>query len=192
MGWWLNHNWLGSLLFPWSLTVVSFPGCDVLSSESYTWSRVILPTSQFMVLFPFCVSKWFCSHFCVSSLPQWRWHFINKSTKLNVHDIMELLEFILTTTYFSFRNNIYRQKFGAAMGSPVSGIIANNMFMERLEKEAIASAPMDCRLKLWWRYVNDELEVIKGGTSQKLTDHLNTVDNGKETTPQTSREKQWS
>ena len=93
----------------------------------------------------------------------------------SVDDIMELLGFILTTTYFSFRNNIYRQKFGAVMGSPVSAIIAN-MFMEWLEKEAIASAPMDCRPKLWRRYVDDVLEVIKSGTTQKLTYHLNTVD----------------
>ena len=49
---WIDHNWLGSLLSPRSLTLVSFPGCDVLSSESYTWSRVILPTSRFMVLLP--------------------------------------------------------------------------------------------------------------------------------------------
>ena len=52
MGRWLDYNWLESLLFPRSLTVVSFPGCDVLSSESYTWFRVILPTSRFMVLLP--------------------------------------------------------------------------------------------------------------------------------------------
>ena len=100
---------------------------------------------------------------------------LSTRTKLSVDDIMELLEFILTTTYFSFRNNSYRQKFGAAMGSPVSAIIAN-MFMEWLEKEAIASAPMDCRPKIWRRYVDDVLEVIKSGTTQKLTDHLNTVD----------------
>ena len=100
---------------------------------------------------------------------------LSTRTKLSVDDIMELLEFILTTTYFSFRNNIYRQKFGAAMGSPVSAIIAN-MFMEWLEKEAIASAPVDCRRKIWRRYVDDVLEVIKSGTTQKLTDHLNTMD----------------
>ena len=34
-------------------------------------------------------------------------------------DIMELLEFVLNTTYFSFRGQIYQQKFGTAMGSPV-------------------------------------------------------------------------
>ena len=88
---------------------------------------------------------------------------------------MELLEFVLTTTYFSFRGSIYKQKFGAAMGSPCSAIIAN-IFMEWLETEAIATAPMDCKPKLRRRYVDDVLEVIKKGTTQQLTDHLNTVD----------------
>ena len=35
-----------------------------------------------------------------------------------------------------------RQIFGAALGSPVSAIVAN-LFMEWLEKEAIATAPLD-------------------------------------------------
>ena len=41
-------------------------------------------------------------------------------TKLLVEDVMELLEFILTMTYFVFRDQIYCQEFGTAMGSPVS------------------------------------------------------------------------
>ncbi|XP_072041861.1 uncharacterized protein [Amphiura filiformis] len=96
-------------------------------------------------------------------------------TRLNATDIMELLEFILTTTYFSFRGNIYRQKFGAAMGSPVSAIVAN-LYMEWLEQQAIATAPLDCAPKYWRRYVDDVLEVIRKDTTEKLTDHLNKVD----------------
>ncbi len=42
---------------------------------------------------------------------------LKQRTLLAVDDIIELLEFVLTTTYFSFRGNIYKQKFGAAMGS---------------------------------------------------------------------------
>ena len=34
---------------------------------------------------------------------------------LEKFDILELLEFVLTTTYFAFRGEIYRQKFGTAM-----------------------------------------------------------------------------
>ncbi|XP_072044089.1 uncharacterized protein [Amphiura filiformis] len=87
---------------------------------------------------------------------------LKNRTNLNVDDIMELLEFVLTTTYFSSRGTIYKQKFGAAMGSPCSAIIAN-IFMEWLEQEAIATAPMECKPKMWKRYVDDILEIIKKG-----------------------------
>jgi len=49
-------------------------------------------------------------------------------TLLEIDDIMQLLEFILSTTYFCFSGQIYKQKFGTAMGSPVSPLVAN-MFM---------------------------------------------------------------
>ena len=66
---------------------------------------------------------------------------LKEQTNLHPTDIIKLLEFILTTTYFKFRGNIYQQKFGAAMGSPVSAIVAN-LFMEFLEQSAIATAPL--------------------------------------------------
>ena len=65
---------------------------------------------------------------------------LKQRTLLSVDDIMELLRFTLTTTYFSFRGKIYQQLFGAAMGSPVSPITCN-LYMEFLEQEAIATAP---------------------------------------------------
>jgi len=86
-----------------------------------------------------------------------------------------LLKFIVTTTYFSFRGVIYQQKFGAAMGSPVSPLLAN-LFMEWLEKQAIATAPVECKPKFWKRCVDDVLEPIKKGQVKNLTDHVNTVD----------------
>ena len=58
------------------------------------------------------------------------------------------MKFIVTTTYFSFRGVIYQQKFGAAMGSPVSPLLAN-FFMEWLEKQAIATAPVEYKPKFW-------------------------------------------
>ncbi|XP_072030474.1 uncharacterized protein [Amphiura filiformis] len=100
---------------------------------------------------------------------------LNTRTNLTPDDIIQLLQFVLTTTYFSFRGSIYRQVFGAAMGSPVSPIVAN-LFMEWLEQEAITTAPLDCKPKLWRRYVDDILEIINKDSTQKLTDHLNTTD----------------
>ena len=71
--------------------------------------------------------------------------------KLTSDDVVNLLEFILTTTYFTFRGKIYWQLFGIVMGSPVS-LITANIFMETLEQQTIATAPMDCHTKLWLWY----------------------------------------
>jgi len=79
----------------------------------------------------------------------------------------------VTTTYFSFKGVIYQQNFGAAMGSPVFPLLAN-LFMEWLEKQAIATAPVECKPKFWKRYVDDVLELIKKGQVRNLTDHINT------------------
>ena len=94
----------------------------------------------------------------------------NKEQGFNLEseDVVQLLQFILTTTYFTFRGKIFRQLFGTAMGSPVSPIAAN-IFMEAL-------APMDCMPKLWLRYVDDIMEIVNKDCVEKLTDHINKVD----------------
>ena len=97
---------------------------------------------------------------------------LNKRTLLTVDDLMELLKFLCTTTYFVFRGQIHRQWFGTAMSSPVLAIIAE-FCMEFLEQKFIATAPIDCRPKLRKRYVNDVLEIIKDGKVDQLTHHLN-------------------
>jgi len=96
-------------------------------------------------------------------------------TNLLVEDVMELLEFIPTTAYFVFRDQIYCQKFGTAISSPVSPMVAD-IFMEFLKQSAIASVPVECKPKLWKRYVDDILEIIKKHGVDGLTQHVNSVD----------------
>ncbi|XP_072048298.1 uncharacterized protein [Amphiura filiformis] len=62
-----------------------------------------------------------------------------------------------------------------AMGSPLSPL-ACNIFMEWLEQKAISTAPDSCRPRLWKRYVDDVLEIIRRGQVDNLTDHLNSID----------------
>ena len=59
---------------------------------------------------------------------------------MEVGDIILLLEFCLKNTYFSFQGQFYEQVEGAAMGSPVSPIVAN-LYMEYLEQKALSTAP---------------------------------------------------
>ena len=61
---------------------------------------------------------------------------LKQRTNLDVSDIIDLLQFVLTTTYFTFRGDLYKQQYGTAMGSPVSPIVAN-LYMESLAQEAI-------------------------------------------------------
>ena len=67
-------------------------------------------------------------------------HTLKERTVLAVNDIPLLLEFCLKNTYFSFQDQFYEQVEGAAMGSPVSTIIAK-LYMEHLEQKALSAAP---------------------------------------------------
>jgi len=96
-------------------------------------------------------------------------------TQLEIENVLDLLEFTLTTTYFRFRGQLHRQQFGANMGSPVLPLVAD-IYMEHLEQNAIATAPSDIKPRLWKHYVDDILEVIKKDSVSDLTDHLNQVD----------------
>ena len=60
-------------------------------------------------------------------------------TVLLVKDIILLLEFCLKNTYFSFQGQYYEQVEGAAMGSPVSPIVAN-LYMDYFEHKPLNTA----------------------------------------------------
>ena len=61
-------------------------------------------------------------------------------TVIGVDDIILLLEFCLKNTYFSFQGQFFEQVEGAAMGSPVSPIVAN-LYKEYLEQKTLSTAP---------------------------------------------------
>ena len=65
---------------------------------------------------------------------------LQKRTTLSVTNIIRLLEYCLTSTYFIFEGRFYEQQEGAAMGSPISPIVAN-LYMEKFEQLAINTAP---------------------------------------------------
>ena len=57
----------------------------------------------------------------------------------------------------------------------MSPVIAN-LFMEWLEQQAILTPPVTCKLKLWKRYVDNVMEVVRKGCEQELTEHLDNID----------------
>ena len=82
----------------------------------------------------------------------------------------------LRSTYSSFGGNFYEQKEGAAMGSPVSAVVAN-LYMEFFEELALKTVPT--RPRLWKRYlymyVDDTFCILRKGSTEELLHHLNGV-----------------
>ena len=97
---------------------------------------------------------------------------LNQRTSLTI-DIISLLEFCITSTYFSFQGKYYEQVEGAAMGSPLSPIVAN-IYMEHFEVEAIRSAPSPPQL--WKRFVDDTFTILQSSKKEEFLEHLNSFD----------------
>ena len=95
---------------------------------------------------------------------------VRASTALDVADIILLLKLCLDMTYFRVNGKFYRQKWGTAMGSPVSVVVAN-LFMEALEQKALESFPHP--VKYWKRYVDDTFVIIRRDLVTELLSHLN-------------------
>ena len=77
---------------------------------------------------------------------------LKKRTSMTVDHIISLLEFCLRNTYFSFQGRYYEQTEVAAMGSPLSPLVAN-IYMEEYEKQAISTSTTPPIL--WKRFVDD-------------------------------------
>ena len=86
---------------------------------------------------------------------------------LSVQNIIELLGLCLHNTYFSFQNKFCEQVERAAMGSPVSPIVAN-LYKKHFEKKphSITSTP-----RLWMRYVDDTFVIQQEGQKQAFLEH---------------------
>ena len=84
--------------------------------------------------------------------------------------ITDLLTFVLRSTYFQYNGSIYEQKDGAAMGSPVSAVIAN-LYMESFEEQAITTSSYEPRI--WKRYVDDTFTILDRENVDDFLQHLN-------------------
>ncbi|VDN21744.1 unnamed protein product [Dibothriocephalus latus] len=75
--------------------------------------------------------------------------------KLKREHIIELLELCLSAL-FTFNSQIYEQKKGAPMGSPMSGLIAKAL-LQKLKQLVFSSEPQ----KFWARHVDDTFGILK-------------------------------
>ena len=93
-------------------------------------------------------------------------------TELHLDQVLALLALCLTTTYFVFRGQFYRQKFGAPMGSPISPGVAD-LCMEVFEEETLAQCPPHLSPEVWYRYVDDTFASLHEYAIEEFTLYLN-------------------
>ena len=98
---------------------------------------------------------------------------LQQRTTMSVNNITCLLEFCLKSTYFTYQGQHYQQLEGAAMGSPISPIVAN-LFMEDFEQKAISTAPHPPYF--WKRYVDDTFTILESSHRSAFLDHINSID----------------
>ena len=106
-------------------------------------------------------------------------------TNMAATNITKLLDFCLSNTYFIFQGVFYEQTKGAAMGSPVSPIMAN-IFMEAFETRAISTALYPPRF--WRRYVDDTCVIQDQLPKDEFLNHINFVDNAIQFTVEEAKE----
>ena len=98
---------------------------------------------------------------------------LQQRTTMSVNNITWLLEFCLNSTYFTYQGQHFQQQEGAAMGSPISPIVAN-LFMEDFEKKALSTSPHPPYF--WKRYVDDTFTILESSHRRAFLDHINSVD----------------
>ena len=93
---------------------------------------------------------------------------LEERTIITAERIVEMLELCLRSTY-CYQGVFYE---GAAMGSPVSAVVAN-MYMEFFEELALETSPVK---PTWWkRYVDDIFCILERGKENDLLFHLNSL-----------------
>ena len=103
---------------------------------------------------------------------------------MSIKPIIKLLEFCLRSTYFVFQGQYYEQVEGAAMGSPLSPIVAN-IYMEHFEAKALETAPYPP--SLWKRFVDDTFVILETGHKEEFFQHINAIEEKIQFTAETTR-----
>ena len=94
----------------------------------------------------------------------------NPVLHLSKQDVSDLLQVTLNNMYFSFRDQVFRQREGLPMGSSISSILAI-LFMDKLESIALSSHLM---INPYKRYVDD---IYLQTTNEETADHFHKIIN---------------
>ena len=90
----------------------------------------------------------------IQSAATWLDRNINKVPKEEKTQILQILQVIIEQNYFQHNNKYYKPTYGVAMGSPMSGILAE-ISLQLIEEHNIKHWMENCDLFHYKRYVDD-------------------------------------
>ena len=82
-----------------------------------------------------------------------------------VDEIIKVMNHILKNNTFIFENQVYKQIFGTAMGTPMAPSISS-LFMGWLEERLLANSPVPIDPKFWKRFL-DDIFLLWTGTDEE-------------------------
>ncbi|XP_062538225.1 uncharacterized protein LOC134206513 [Armigeres subalbatus] len=111
-------------------------------------------------------------HLVIENVRQ-KWNDIKQHTNINQSLFVEIIEFCIDSSYFVYEGQYYKQKFGTAMGNPLSPIAAD-LVMETLLNTVLEN--MGFRLPFIRKYVDDLVTAIPLEKLKQLLDAFNSYD----------------
>ena len=93
-----------------------------------------------------------------------------KATNIGRKEMKDLITLCTKNVPFTFNNEIYQQRDGVAMGSPLGAVLAGIIMVE-LENSIVPK--LNSHLQFWKRYVDDTLTIVKEGSINHVLQQLN-------------------
>ena len=92
------------------------------------------------------------------------------TTNIGRKEMKDLITHCTKNTLFTFNNDIYQQRDGVAMGSPLGSVLAGIIMVE-LENSIVPK--LNSHLHFWKRYADDSLTIVKEGSMNHVLQQLN-------------------
>ena len=93
-------------------------------------------------------------------------------TAISQDKFLDLVNLVLTTTWYNFNSQFYQQTDGVAMGGPASSTTAE-IYMQAYERTAITTALHPP--KVWERFVDDVYSILKRTHLENFFHHINNL-----------------
>ena len=95
-----------------------------------------------------------------------------RKTAIDQDQFLDLVNLVLTTTWYTFNSQFYQQTDGVAMGGPASSTTAE-IYMQAHESTAISTTLHPP--KVWEQFADDIYSIVKHTHLEKFFHHINNL-----------------